>query len=117
MTGAHGCEADLVLAEFAGGRACGVARDLLKQSRNVWLRHNDENGEWMWAVEAAANREFWFNAFLTRADAEAWCAAASLTVVGAEDEWAKGLTWPQMEYDEHAQNPVRDRCLAGGKSR
>ena len=106
---------DKVLVEFAGRSNYEEARDLLAQSRRVWLRHNSDNGEWMWAVEAEANREFWFNAFLTRADADAWCAGADLTVIGVENEWGKGLVWPQMEYDENVQDPTRDRCLEGGE--
>lgn len=106
---------DKVLELFLTDRGYDEAEALLARSRRVWLRHNDDNGEWMWAVEAEANREFWFNAFLTRSEAMRWCDEAGLTVVGFEDESAKDRTWPQVEYDENAQNPARARCLEGGE--
>ena len=78
-------ETDLVLAEFAGHSNYGDAKHLLEKSPDVYLRHNDENGDWMWSVESVLNREFWFNAFLTRVDAAAWCEKVGLKVIGVEN--------------------------------
>jgi len=75
---------DKALELFANPIERGRAKVLLAQSREVAIRRNDENGEWMWAIEAMVDREFWFNAFLTRADAERWATEVGLVVVKVE---------------------------------
>jgi hypothetical protein len=75
---------DLALVDVPDSRLS-RAKFLLSQSRDVFIRHNDEGGEWMWSIEASIDRAFWFNAFLTRDEAVQWAANAGLNIAGIEN--------------------------------
>lgn len=47
---------------------------------NVYIRFNDDTGEWMWSIEKEEDREYWLDAFKTCEEAKEYCNKLGLTV-------------------------------------
>jgi len=54
----------------------------LKNKSSVFIFHNNEIGEWRYAIVLADMSEFWLNSFKTLEEARAYCESYGLPIVG-----------------------------------
>lgn len=51
---------------------------------NIYIRYNNDNGQWLWSVEKEEDRELWLDAFQTCKEAKEYCDQLGLIVNGIE---------------------------------